>query len=343
MTELTEAQILAIPVDMPERLFTGVRPAAKAQWQRLRSKWHPDTNSVNPAVMAHINALYDRAMDAIDGGTWRGMGQLMFADVRGHNFAFGYLKSEEFELGRAYIGKSVLAYYIRDEYADLVRVAQDHMERHFTFADGHLKAEHSRHLPRLQRLIQVKTGYYLVIEKNPAYLRLSDVLTHLGGKIEERHVAWILSCLYNLNCYLKLAGLVHCDISPRNVFIHPADHDAALFGGWWYARREGERLIALPPRTVQYGTPLLPDKKAIDRMNSELIKATGRELLGDTIGSRLLSMKYPKPLVHWLRSTAYLPAFEEYADWSRVLKESYGPRKFVELKLTAEDIYVAKT
>lgn len=337
---LTEAQILGIPVDRPERLFTGVADVAKQQWRVLRSKWHPDTNRVNPAVMAHINALYDKAQALMQSGEWRGSGQLTIEEPKGRTFAFSYLKAEPFELGRSYIGSSTLAYFITSDYADLVRVAQDQMER-FSFPDTAMRVEHGKHLPKLQHVIPVKDGYYLIIQKNPAYLRLSDVLEHFGGRIEERHVAWILSTLYNLSCYLKLSGLVHHDISPRNYFINPKDHDGALLGGWWYARREGERLIALPPRTVAYGpATLMTDKLAVSVTNSELIKATGRELLGDIIGTRLHSLKYPKALIAWLRGPAHIPAFEEYGTWVRkVLTDSYGARKFVELKLESQDIY----
>lgn len=337
---LTEAQILAIPADRPERLFSGTEDQAKLEWRRLRSKWHPDTNAVNPGVMTHINALYERAVALIEAGQWRGSGQILIEDVRGRAYTLSYLKAEPFELGHTYIGRTIIAYKLGSDYADLVRIAQDHCER-FAFPDTAMRIEHEKHLPKLQQVIEVKDGYYVVFSKHADYLRLSDVLEHFGGVIEQRHVAWILSTLYNLNCFMKLSGIVHHDIAPRNYFINAKEHDGALLGGWWYARHEGERLIALPQRTIQYGPPsLLTDKIAASVTNSELIKATGRELLGDIIGSRFASMNYPKALVMWLRGTAHLSAFEEYGTWSRsVLTQSYGARKFVELKLGSNDIY----
>jgi hypothetical protein len=53
-------------------------------------------------------------------------------------------------------------------------------------------------------------------------------------------------------------------------------------------------------------------------------------------------MKYPAPLVTWLRSACLekLMPWDEYGIWSTdVLIKSFGPRKYVELKLTSDDVY----
>lgn len=337
---LTEEEILAIPLDMPERVFTGDMDAARLQMRKLRSKWQPRTSDTS-AAMAHINALYDRATELIQKGLWRRIGSLVIKATSGKEYLFRYLKAEPFELGITYIGEAFVVYFVKDDYADLVRIAQDHIERSFVFPDGKLKAEHERSLPKLQTLIQAKNGYYLVIKKDPEYLRLSDVLEHFGGKIDPKHVAWMLSRLYNLSCFLQLSNLVHHDISPQNCFINPKQHYLALLGGWWYARKCGEKLIALPQRTITYGpTSLMSAKLAVPSTNSELIKATGRDLLGDSVGSRLATMGHPSALVNWLRFPAKEEAaWEEYAYWERVLKNSFGARKFIELKLESKDIY----
>lgn len=343
---LSDSQILAINKACPEKLFSGEESAAKNELRRLRSKWHPDRASTADvdryeAVTRHVNILYDIAIEMLSNGTWRGAGQLLIDASDGRQYKFKYLRSDAFELGNVYLGASFIVYFIVDEYADLVRIAQDHMEKNFKFADGPMEMEHRKSLPRLTNLIQAKKGYYIVLSKDPAYIRLSDVLEHFDGKLDERHAAWIVSRLYNLSCYLKLAGLVHADIAPRNIFINPAQHYAALYGGWWYARRENERLVALPPRTIAFGPALRDDKTATASINSELIKATGRECLGDIVGSKLLTMKYPQALVSWLRSPGGdRHPFDEYSTWlNQVLKNSYGARKFVELKLQPEDVY----
>jgi hypothetical protein len=181
----------------------------------------------------------------------------------------------------------------------------------------------------------------MVTEKSENYFRLADVIEHLGGKVDPKHVAWIISTMLNLHCYLGLIGVVHHHLSPDTYFIHPTDHDGALLGGWWYAMNHGERLIALPARTLNLGpTIIAADKRAIFRTSAELIRATARELLGDPTGLRLASMGYPLALIDWARGAAGADPFEEYSHWStHVLPRSFGARRFVEMKLSAADVY----
>ena len=77
------------------------------------------------------------------------------------------------------------------------------------------------------------------------------------------------------------------------------------------------------------------------KIDAELIRAVGRELLGDGVGSKLLSdPNIPNALLNWVRTAAIGDAYKEYEEWSKkVLKDSFGERRFVELKIQASDIY----
>ena len=67
----------------------------------------------------------------------------------------------------------------------------------------------------------------------------------------------------------------------------------------------------------------------------------GRELLGDISGMRLPHEKAaPQAMLEWLRLPASNDAAEEYRIWQQdILKESFGARRFVEMKLSHGDIY----
>jgi hypothetical protein len=86
---------------------------------------------------------------------------------------------------------------------------------------------------------------------------------------------------------------------------------------------------------------LTSKKTANPEIDSELIKATGRELLGDGIGSKLLSDPgIPNALLNWLRTAGSGDAFKEYDDWVKmVLKDSFGERRFVKLEIQPSDVY----
>ena len=42
-TELSAAQILAIPENTPEKLFSGEPGKAQTEFRRLGRRWHPDS------------------------------------------------------------------------------------------------------------------------------------------------------------------------------------------------------------------------------------------------------------------------------------------------------------
>ncbi|MCC9000305.1 MAG: hypothetical protein LM522_12585, partial [Candidatus Contendobacter sp.] len=125
-------------------------------------------------------------------------------------------------------------------------------------------------------------------------------------------------------------------------FISPHQHRSALLGGWWYAVRQGERMRAAPAVTLQYAPGEVITRKCGDiRTDLELIRALGRELLGDVTGARLAREKVaPPPMLDWLRFPAPRSAVDDYHTWQRrVLTASFGERRFLKLDLSADDLY----
>jgi hypothetical protein len=176
----------------------------------------------------------------------------------------------------------------------------------------------------------------------PEVLVLGEVLVDAGGRLDPRHVAWIVSALLNVCCYLQYAGLVHNALSPDTCFIAPPDHTVSVLGGWWYAAPAGERMTAAPAATIAWGPHhLLASGRADMRTDLELVRAIGRELLGDVSGVRLARTgAAPAALIDWLRLPASSDPIEDYRTWrTRVLPDSFGARRFVELPLTQSDIY----
>ena len=73
-----------------------------------------------------------------------------------------------------------------------------------------------------------------------------------------------------------------------------------------------------------------------DSIDLECIRYVGRSLLGDSVGTTL---KEPEPMVKWLKLPSPKDAFDDYEKWQKVLTDYFGPRKFVKMELTADDIY----
>jgi len=270
-------------------------------------------------------------------GAWVWPGRL---EINGRRIRFFHRFS--FELGTGYLGNQVLTYVAEPEFADLAARAEAAIKE-LSFADAAMRAEMAPRLPHLLAAFNGEAGQrVLVLEKPAGVMRLSDLLAHGGGRIEARHVTWIISELLNFACYLNVyCGVIHLSLAPETVFLAPATHQVLPLGGWFYATRRDAPLAALPERTDQ----LLPmtarrTEMAIPAIDLELIRALGREALGDPAGTRLrLDPNVPPALVDWLRRPSGNDPVAEYRLWPGIIFDSFGARRFAELPVQSNDIY----
>jgi len=342
---LSAAVLLAMPEDRPERLFKGSLVDIKKAYRLLAMKWHPD-RSGDPgalAVFQHIQRIYEQAEQRIALGDWPGPGTLRVAASDGKAYEINYLRRRRFELGSLYVAGSVAAFVVERDHADLVRHAE-RMIQGLRFADDRMRTQVAGLLPAypFAGSLQTEDAYVIVMKKTPGLLLLRDVFEHFHGRLDPRHVAWIVSSLLNLCCYFQHAGITHNALSPDTCFISPTQHSVAILGGWWYAARIGEPMVAAPAATLEWAPhDLLVSRRADIRIDLELVRAIGRELLGDITGSRLArESDAPPAMIDWLRLPATDDPIGEYRTWrTRVLHDSFGARRFAELPLTQSDIY----
>ena len=338
ISKLTAPEILAFV--KPEQLFTGDASIAAIEYRKLSGIWHPDRKPGFDSVFAQISTLYRKGVDQLKKGIWEIPGVFTFSNLVGKKFEVKYKKHHVFELGDMYIGDYTITYLINKDAKDLFDNAKK-IIKNFKYANDKMKGEISRYLPEIHSEHETADKLVLIVRKTPDLILLRDVLDHLGGKLDPKHVAWVLSSMYNLSCYLKFADLTHNSISLDTYFISPQFHGGALLGGWWYASPVDKKLVAVPARTIKYAPHDLTSKKiAGPKIDSELIKATGRELLGDGGGSKLLSdPTIPNATLNWLRTAGMGEAYKEYESWVKVLKDSFGERRFVKLEIQPVDIY----
>lgn len=342
---LSAAALLAIPEDRPERLFKGSADDAKKAYRQLAMKWHPD-RSVEPgaqAVFQHIQRMYAQAESKIALGDWSCRGSLQLTAVDGKTYEIHYLRRHRFELGSMLVASSIVAFVIDCAHADLVRQAE-RMIGGLRYADEGMREQIAPHLPArpFAGAFRTDSAYVIVMRKPPDLLLLRDVLDHFGGRLDPRHVAWVLSSLLNLCCYLEYAGIAHNALSLDTCFMSPREHSVAILGGWWYAAAGGAAMLAAPAGTIAWGPhDLLHARRADIRTDLELVRAIGRELLGDISGMRLVrESSAPRAMIDWLRLPASGNPIEEYRTWrTQVLHDSFGARRFAELPLTQSELY----
>lgn len=344
LTALSASWILSIPLNEPERLFSRDATAAKYESRKLASIWHPDRNKEAQAeeVIKWIQDLFNAAEEKRAAGTWETPGLRVIQDIRGATFELGYARRHTVDIGTLYVGKAVFAFEVAAADLDLADAAMDRLTG-LTYVNSEMEQEFSRYFPKLLRRVDTATGCVLVFQKTQDLLLLQDVLTHFKGKLPPRHVAWIISRLLNIACYLeRQAKVAHNGIGLDSVFISPQYHSATLFGGWWFATEIGQPLRALSATASMYAPPdILHKKQGDSRMDIELIKALGRTLLGDASGVMLAKdSAVPPALVNWLTLSSSQDAVSTFKNWqSRVLLDAFGQRRFEELALSHTDIY----
>lgn len=332
----TAEEILAIPAGEPERLFQAPDQVA-ALYHRLAMRWHPDRAEGRREVFEHLAALKEEAELHIRQGRWQVPGLLELAGRK-----IRYFKTYPFELGTAYLGNSVIAYVVEKDLAPLVHRAEAAIKA-LAFANDRMAAEMQPRLPQLKAAFDAEAGQrVLVLGKATGLIRLSDLIAHAGGRVDPRHVAWVMSDLLNTACYFgAYRGIAHMELSAATVFISPVKHIAVILGGWFYATPLNEPLMAVPERTDQ----LLPavarnTERATGSIDLELIRGIGREMLGDLSGVHLAhDTAIPAPMRDWLRQPSGMDAVAEYKAWPKILEDSFGARRFTELPVKASDLY----
>lgn len=335
---MNATDILKLPLDRPDLLFQ--RKDVEGQYRKLAAQLHPDRGG-DAAAFAHMAALRQVADEMNTTGHWPGVFE--FESEHSGIRTFSYKSKHTAEHGSMYVGQGRVIFEVNSEYADLAKHGVQ-LIKSMRFQDAGLKKEGARYLPSEVHFGEtLDDGRFVYsIAKEPEQLCLADILTHFGGKLEPRVVAWIVSSLCNINCVLRYGvGLAHGDVSPTNYFVNVADHSGVLLGGWLFAQRVGAPLLALPARSAAlvplpaHGKPL-----ASTALTGALVRATGRELLGSIHGSKLLmDPNVPPAVLNWLRSAATEYPAEDYRNWQAALHTAYGKRTFHKTALTAKDLY----
>jgi hypothetical protein len=341
MVGFTRDQILAI--GEPERLFVTAEDIA-ATFKLLAKHWHPDTDTGDAEVFAHINVLHQQAKQKVAIGEWHIPGLLELTGTEhsdGIKRKIKYLKEFDCGLGRAYIGRRYVTYVISDDYADLFHDAKRQLEI-FKYPNDKERDQLAVCLPKIRTSFTATDKLILIVTKPDDTIRLRDLLAHVGGKIHPTHVAWIVNRLLNLVNFLAFNKITHGDLSLDSIFVSPERHSIALIGGWWYTMPLGSRMARVQPaRTLAYAPrSILTSKIADIKLDLELVRLIGRELLGDETGIKLRTDKsIPPAMVEWLRSVTTGDPIVDYTRWPEVLRSSFGERKFVKWDININEIY----
>lgn len=341
---ISAEDLLAIAIDAPEALFSGANAdIIKKEFRALVKHWHPDRNK-NPKanqVIAHLKKIQEQAEQKLAKNAWEIPNLLRFETNDHKKIQIRYFKKMPFELGQTYIADESVTYVLDKADKDLFDNAKNIISN-FKFPNNDLAKKFEGVLPKIKHTFETPDKLIMMLKKDPDDILLTDVLAHYKQKLDPKHAAWIGSRLHNISCYLEWAGLTHNALTTDNCFISPKNHSVNLAGGWWFVAKEGDKLKALPPKTTAIAPPSLFAKPiASKRLDLALIRATGREILGDATGMSFSKNKdIPAPITTWVNAPSSGNAVEDYRIWlDEVLPKAFGARRFTEMKLTPNDIY----
>ena len=318
-------------------LFPYGEDKVRAKYKELVKEWHPDISS-HPdsfSVFAKITELYRQALQLLENGQWEKTDYILISKEDGRKIALNYDTCFDFELGTCYVTKTKIVYVLDSDKEKYYKNAINRIKG-LSYQDKKMEDELSRFLPAIYQTFQTSNGAYgIVLDKTEDVYPLKNVYEYFDQHMAHKHVAWILSRLCNLTCYLKFSGLVHNGIKINNCFVSPKSHSILLLGGWWYTTKEGESMIGTT-KDIFSVMPIAAksSKKSSSLTDLEAVKLLGRQLLGET-NCRKLSMdsSIPKPLIHFLIGGSGNDSYEEFAKWDRALMDSYGERKFISMEI----------
>lgn len=342
--KLDAASILAIDISKPELYFPPDIDDIKGLYRRMAKHWHPNYNkdADAPDVFAHLALLKKAALEKIEQRTWQEPGYFSCRLTNGKMFRAKADAERSFDLGKLYIGPTAATFVVRKEYAALFQNAKQVIGK-LRFENNKMRDIYAAHLPTQTKFYESDDAYIFVARKGKGEVLLRDLLPSVASqKRPDCHAAWIISRLTEMARYLDYTGISHNAITLDTVFVSPAEHTISLLGGWWYATPVGDALAYAPFEALDF----LPDTggKSIvanPRLDLEMVKAAGREILGDRGGTRLRMLKpAPAPMIQYLRTPTSGDAQKDLSDWyQKILPDSFGPRRFTELKVTYSDIY----
>ena len=318
-------------------LFPYGEDKVKSKYKELAKEWHPDTNDDPDAlnVFTKITELYNQALELLANGQWEKTNYILISKDNGKKIALNYDTYFDFELGTCYVTKTKIVYVLGNDKEKYYDNAIQRINS-LRYKDKKMEDDLSRFFPKIYQTFKTNNGeYVIVLDKTEDVYPLKDVYEYFDERIDDRHVAWIISRLCNLTCYLNFSGLVHNGININNCFVSPKNHSIMLVGGWWYTTKEEESMIGTTKDIFAImSVSSKGSKRSSPLTDLESVKLLGRQLLGETNCRKLsLDSSVPKPFINFLIGGSCNNSYEEFAKWDKALEDSYEKRKFINMEI----------
>lgn len=315
-------------------IFPNDIAKAKIVYRDLCKKYHPDTFEDERAndIIATLTQLYNKAIEDISNGKWEKSNFIIVKTTKGTKLQISYLYHHIFELGEYYVCNKHIIYLFNKNkkryYDNYVKQIKK-----LSYKDVNMEKYFKPLFPKiLSEYDTIDDKHVIVISKTEDVYPLRAVVENFfNGDIPDKHLAWMISRLMNISCFLKMNGVVHNGINIDTCFVSLDFHSILLLGGWWYTTDENSAMIGTSKDIYNVMSPLVKANKiSKSTTDIESIKAFGR---------KYLSSSAPAAFEEFLLSGTKEDSMEENKKWENALTTSYGKRKFIKIDTNKNLIY----
>jgi hypothetical protein len=297
MINMTDRELidLLMKSTKPSDIFTG-------DWKKLYLQYckliHPDSCSAKGAGDAMAKMNYFK--DVLENG-------LQYAD----------------ETGAFRVFEKRIVYNVTDDNRKLLTKSVANYNL--------LKAKHDKASESFHRYLPES----MLLEKDKLIITLKDRSIPLTGrKLEQVHVNWLFSRMFEFCMWLKQTGYAHIGLNPTTVFVVPETHGIIIIS-FYHMTELGKKAGTISAKyKMWYPTDLFVNKIATQDIDLELCKKVALYLLGDKSagGTKLRMDKEVNQQVLDFLLTKHQNEVEEYTQYRELLAKNFE-RKFYPLNL----------
>jgi hypothetical protein len=191
-----------------------------------------------------------------------------------------------------------------------------------------LAGKTSRHFRKYLPYSMEFIGDDLIVKNEKRVVPLSKLT------LDEVHVAWILSRVYEFIAWLHQVGYCHAGLNPDSICIVPETHGITCVS-FYHLKKLDTRLTSVSNKYLNwYPSRVFSTGTADPRIDLSLARKIAIYLLGDKSGHGVVLKKiYNEELVDFLISPGNGEAFLIYDKYRKLLKKIFGKPTFHELKI----------
>ena len=280
--------------------------------------------------------LGENGKEALQEGFWVESSQEELVREDGETIVINYLTKQRVDVCTMYVAKQHVIYVFAREHEKYIERYREMIGK-IRYPSPEMERELSNYIPKPVTECRLADGsFFIAIEKQETIYPL-----RMLGTLLDRHVAWVISRMENLCCLLAYNDMVLNGLIEDNLFVDPVNHQLYLYGGWWFAGFRGSETAGASKAVLPY-LEKRDEQKSRNSYKTDLesLRMVAVRLLGYQDRETLKADKLlPQAFREFLLREPKRDAMEDFAEWDKVLEQSFGERKFIPLKITKEEIY----